>query len=291
MFDTDTDTHAAIIDVNESNINDVLQKSVDTPVLLDFWADWCEPCKALAPILEKVVADYDGALILAKINADQCQGITQQLGVRGLPTLKLVVKGQLVDELTGQQPEAAIRAMLEPHLGPVPGAEGDDPFLQQIQRARAMGAWDEAIAALRSAIQEQPEHWAYHGELVQVLIDAEQLDEARAVADQIQDEALQKQAHCRLEWVDMLAEAPDLDTLQARLQSDSNDLEARYYYGLHLILAGHAEQGLDLLLGVMRADRTFREDGARTALLKAFDLLGADPAVTHYRRQMFALLH
>ena len=102
------ETAAYIIDVNESNINDVLQQSMQKPVLLDFWAAWCEPCKTLAPILTKIADEYKGKFILAKIDADASPAITQQLGVRGLPTLKLVVQGQLVNELTGEHESSKV---------------------------------------------------------------------------------------------------------------------------------------------------------------------------------------
>ena len=282
-----------IVDVNETNINDVLQHSMQTPVLLDFWATWCEPCKTLGPILEKIANEYQGKLILAKIDADASPAIAQQLGVRGLPTLKLIVQGQLVNELTGAQPEATIREMLEPHLGKAEGGEpGDDPFLEQVKRAREMGAYDQAVEALQAAIQEQPKRWEYHAALVEVLIDAERLDDATQVANAIEDEKTKNSALTRLAFLDWLKDAPDAETVQAQLKTDPDDLNARYYFGLHLIMAGHNEEGLDLLLDVMRADRTFKEDGAKEALLKSFDLIGTgDPAVSKYRRKMFALLH
>lgn len=287
-----SDTSTFIVSVTEANINDVLQKSVETPVLLDFWADWCEPCKALAPILDKVATDYAGKFILAKIDADACQGITQQLGVKSLPTLKLVVQGKLVDELSGAQSESDILALLEKHVGAVEPDDGADPFLEQIQRARKMGANDQALAALQAAIAEQPERWEYHGALVEVLIDENRIDEAKDVAAKIGDETLKKAALVRLAFVDWLADAPAPDVLQQRLDESPQDIEARYYLGLHLTMAGHYDAGLDMLFSVMQADRQFKDDAARLALLKAFDLIGTGhPAVTQYRRKLFTLLH
>ncbi|MCG8313437.1 MAG: tetratricopeptide repeat protein [Pseudomonadales bacterium] len=282
-----------IVEVNETNINDVLQHSMQTPVLLDFWAAWCEPCKTLGPILEKIAKEYQGKFILAKIDADASPAIAQQLGVRGLPTLKLVVQGQLVNELTGAQPEASIREMLEPHIGKAEAEDSsEDPFLDQVKRAREMGAYDQAIEALQAAIQEQPKRWDYHAALVEVLIDADRLDDASQVANAIEDDKTKNSALTRLAFLDWLKDAPDAETVQAQLKDNPQDLNARYYFGLHLIMAGHNQEGLDLLLDVMRADRSFKEDGAKEALLKAFDLIGAgDPAVSKYRRKMFALLH
>lgn len=281
---------AYIVDVTEHNINDVLQHSMQTPVLLDFWAAWCEPCKAMAPILTKLADEYRGKFILAKIDADTSPAITQQLGVRGLPTLKLVVQGQLVDELTGAQPEAAIRQMLEPHVG-APEADDEDPFLAQIARARQMGAYDQAIEALQSALGEQPENWEYYSVLVDVLIDAGRLDDARQVADTIKDDKTRNAATVRLSFLEWLEDAPDVQTVQARLKENPDDVEARYYFGLHLLMAGYYAEGLELLLDVMKADRSFKDDGAKAALLKAFDMIGGDPAVSKVRRRMFALLH
>ncbi|MCG8670358.1 MAG: tetratricopeptide repeat protein [Pseudomonadales bacterium] len=282
-----------IVDVNETNINDVLQQSMQTPVLLDFWASWCEPCKTLGPILEKLANEYQGKFILAKIDSDASPAIAQQLGVRGLPTLKLVVQGQLVNELTGAQPEASIREMLEPHVGPAGEQEDDaDAFLQQVQRAREMGAYDQAIEALQAALQEQPERWEYHLALVDVLIDADRIDDAKQVVDAIKDDKTKNSALVKLSFLDWLKDAPDPQTVQEQLQQDPENLDARFYYALHLIMAGHEEPGLDLLLDIMRKDRSFRDDGAKEALLKAFDLIGSgNPAVSKYRRKLFALLH
>lgn len=281
---------AYIVDCNETNINDVLQQSMQVPVLLDFWAAWCEPCKSMAPILTKIADEYKGKFILAKIDADASPAITQQLGVRGLPTLKLVVQGQLVNELSGAQPEAAIRQMLEPHVGTADEADSD-PFLDQVNRARQMGAYDQAVDALQSALQEQPENWEYHGVLVEVLIDAGRLEDARQVADNISDEKTKKAATVRLSFLEWLEGAPDLQTVQSRLKENPDDIEARYYFGLHLLMAGHYAEGLELLLDVMKTDRKFKDDGAKEALLKAFDMIGGDPSVSKIRRRMFALLH
>lgn len=283
-----------IVEVNEANINDVLQQSMQTPVLLDFWASWCEPCKALAPILTKLADEYKGKFILAKIDSDASPAIAQQLGVRGLPTLKLVVQGQLVNELTGAQPETAIREMLEPHIGPSEGGEEDDAdaFLQQVQRARQMGAHDQAIDALQAAIEEHPERWEYHSALVEVLIDVERIDDATQVANAIKDDKIKNGALVRLSFLEWLKDAPDPQAVQERLKEDPDDLEARYYYALHLIMAGHYEPGLDLLLDIMKADRSFKDDGAKDAMLKSFDLIGAgNPAVSKFRRKLFAQLH
>ncbi len=289
-----SDAASYIVDVNEANINDVLQRSMQTPVLLDFWADWCEPCKTLAPILNKIVDEYQGAFILAKIDSDANPAIAQQLGVRGLPTLKLIVQGQLVNELTGAQPEATIREMLEPHVGPAKANTEDetDAFLKQVQRARQMGANDQAIDALQAAIQEHPERWEYHSALVEVLIDVERIDEATQVVNAIKDEKIQKGALVRLSFAEWLATAPDPQTVQAQSKADPDNIEARYYYGLHLIMAGHYEPGLDLLLDIVKADRSFKEDGAKAAMLKAFDLIGVgNSVVSRFRRKLFALLH
>lgn len=285
---------AYIVDVNEANINDVLQQSTQTPVLLDFWASWCEPCKTMAPILTKIADEYQGKFILAKIDSDASPAIAQQLGVRGLPTLKLVVQGQLVNELTGAQPEATIREMLEPHIGAAPeGSEDEgDAFLQQVARARQMGAYDQAIDALQAAIQEHSERWEYHSALVEVLLDANRIDDAKQVANAIKDDKIKKGALVRLSFMEWLEEAPDAQTVQARLKEDPEDIEARYYYALHLIMAGHYEPGLDLLLDIMKIDRQFKDDGAKDAMLKAFDLIGSgNPAVSKFRRKLFALLH
>lgn len=285
-----------IVEVDQTNIQEVIQLSLSVPVLLDFWADWCQPCKALAPVLQKLADEFKGRFILAKVNTDANPMLSQQLGVRSIPALKLVVKGQLADELNGAQPESAIRRWLEPHLGPAPveeePEEEGDVFVQQIQRARAMGAFEEALQALQSAVQEQPKVLEYQVLMADVLIDMERVDDAQQVLANISDAKLKANAVGRLFFLEELAGFESAQSLQFRVANDDKDAEARYFLAATCVLANEYEAAMELLLQVIALDRSFRDDGGRKALLKVFDMLGAnDPRVAPYRRRLFTSLH
>lgn len=284
-----------IIEVNETNVNDVVQLSARIPVLLDFWAEWCEPCKTLAPILEKLADEYQGAFVLAKVDADANQMLAQQLGVRSIPALKMIVQGQLAGELNGAQPEAELRTFLAQFVGEAPEAAEEAPdandFLGQVERARQMGAFDQAIDALQSAMQEQPNEIKFQTLLAEVLMDAERLDDAKAVLENIQDEKLKAPGLARLFFFQELQGFETAESLQYRVAQDSNDIEARYYLAATCVLANELEAAMELLLEIVSKDRQYKEDGARSALLKVFDMLEGDPLLAKYRRRLFASLH
>lgn len=285
-----------IVDVDQNNVHEIIQYSLKVPVLLDFWADWCQPCKALAPVLEKLANEFQGRFILAKVETDTNAALAQQLGVRSIPALKLVVKGQLAGELNGAQTEAEIRRLLESVLGPAPEAEEveeeGDAFTMQIQRARDMGAFEEALQALQAAVTEQPQSLEYQVLMADVLMDMDRVADASQVLDNIQDDKIKAAAVGRLFFLNELQGFETTESLQYRLANDEKDAEARYFMAANCVLAGEFEAAMELLLQVIALDRSFRDDGGRKALLKIFDMLGAtDPRVAPFRRRLFTSLH
>lgn len=285
-----------IVEVDQNNVHEIIQYSLKVPVLLDFWADWCQPCKALAPVLEKLANEFQGRFILAKVDTDANPMLSQQLGVRSIPALKLVVKGQLAGELNGAQPESEIRRLLESVIGPAPEQdeveEEGDPFTTQIQRARSLGAFEEALQALQAAVTEQPGELDYQVLMADVLMDMERLEDASQVLDNIQDDKVKATAVGRLFFLNELQGFETAESLQFRIANNDKDAEARYFMAANCVLAGEYEAGMELLLQVIAQDRAFRDDGARKALLKVFDMLGAaDPRVAPYRRRLFTSLH
>ena len=284
-----------IVNVDQNNVHEIIQHSLNVPVLLDFWATWCEPCKALAPVLEKLANEYQGRFILAKVDTDANPMLSQQLGVRSVPSLKLVVKGQLAGELNGAQPESEIRRMLEPFVGAAPEVKEEDEtdaFVVQIQRARNMGAFDQALQALQSAVKEQPETLEYQVLMADVLMDLERFDDAQQVLDNITNEKIKAEAVGRLFFLLELQGFTTAESLQYRVANNDQDVEAKYFLAANCVLAGEVEAAMELLLQVIMRDRSFRDDGARKALLKIFDMLGTtDPRVAPYRRRLFTSLH
>lgn len=283
-----------IIDVTPANLQHVLQASMQTPVIVDFWADWCQPCKQMAPLLEKLVRELDGRVLLAKVNADEQQEVAAQFQVRSLPTLKLVVQGRLVDELVGAQTEAALRQWLAPVLAE-PDPEADAAaFIEQVKLAIAHGHGADAEAALRDALVHEPAQHGFRAQLVEYLLGEGRLDDAQSVLAEIAEDVPElRPFRARFALLAELKEsAPvSLAELSARVAATPTP-EDLYQYGLRAAAAGQFEAGLAALLQMLRDHRDFGDGLARAALLKVFDCLPkGDPLASEYRRKMFNYLH
>lgn len=282
---------AYIIDVTMDNVRDVMAQSAQTPVLMDFWADWCEPCKVLMPILAKLAETYKGAFILAKINADQQAELAGHFGVRSLPTVKLVYQNQILEEFVGAKPESEIRAMLDKHL----------PSPTQSEHDQAMAAWqagdvETARAMLIKAIQDNPKDAAVAGDLLKLLASVGDMDTAQSLIDQLPEETRQSEQvkgfQNRMKFMARAAGLPDAATLQARLDKNPADSEALYQLALHRIVQDDFAAAMDLLLELMRRDRAYGDDAGRTTLLELFETLGSqNPLVRQYRQRLFTLMH
>ncbi|MBB3332023.1 putative thioredoxin [Halomonas campaniensis] len=278
-----------IIDVDQGNIQQVLELSMQVPVLLDCWAPWCEPCKNLMPVLEKLAREYRGAFILAKLNIDENQEIAAQLGVRSVPDVKLVSQGGLVDHFQGALPEKQIREWLGRYF---PAPE-DAPASPEEQAAEALAAGDAATARAlyEQLVQQHPQHYPYQVELARSLVALGQGEDARALLDNLppeeRDAAPARGVRASIEFGE---EAPSAEAIAALEGRD--DSEARYQRALRRVADGDYEAGLEDLLALMKQDRAWGDDAARRTLLRVFDALGADhPLTVAYRRKLFALLY
>lgn len=286
-----------IVDVTELNLESVLAQSMQLPVIVDFWASWCEPCQHMAPVLERLVTQLEGKVMLAKVNADEQQMIASQFGVRSLPTLKLVYQGRLVSELVGAQSESAIREWLAPVL-----AEGQGPseeqqleaFLEQIQLAIAHGHGAQAEQALRQAVGQQPEQYLLRAALVEFLLSEGRSAEAQSVLAEVAEDVPElRPFRNRFALLDSLSgQAPvSLQQLATRI-ADAPEPEELHSYGLQAAASGKFEQGLEALMRLLREYPDFKDGAAKAALLKVFDCLPkGDPLASRYRRQMFNYLH
>ncbi|MFY0989301.1 tetratricopeptide repeat protein [Halomonas sp. C05BenzN] len=278
-----------IIDVDTSNIQQLLETSMQVPVLLECWAPWCEPCKNLMPVLEKLAREYQGTFILAKLNIDENQEIAAQLGVRSVPDVKLISQGGLVDHFQGALPEKQIREWLGRYF---PAPE-DAPASPEEQAAEALAAGDAATARslYEQLVQQNPQHYPYQVELARALVAEGKPEDARGVLDNLppeeRDAAPARGVRASIEFGE---EAPSAEELAALTGRD--DSEARFKRALRQVADGDYEAGLESLLGVMKADRAYGDDAARKTLLRVFDALGADhPLTVAYRRKLFALLY
>jgi putative thioredoxin len=240
----------------------VVGASKQQPVLVDFWAPWCGPCRTLMPMLERIADDYAGRFTLAKVNTDEEQRIAGQFGIRSIPTVMLFHHGQVVEQFVGVQPEAAIRALLDKHLGA--RAEPDTTHARLEQAAAALELRD-AVAA------------------------AGAIHELEAVAA---DHPALKLLRAQLAFVEAANAEPDVPGLRARLERDPADAAARHALAAHYALAGDFATACTEWLELMRRDRRYGDDLARRSLLMAFNALGEGHELTlATRRRMAALLH
>ncbi|MCE8032917.1 tetratricopeptide repeat protein [Billgrantia tianxiuensis] len=287
--DTAPSDEQLIVDVDHNNIQQLLELSMQVPVLLDCWAPWCQPCKALMPILEKLTREYRGAFILAKLNIEDNQEIAAQLGVRSVPDVKLISQGGLVDHFQGALPEKEVREWLGRYF---PAPE-DAPASPEEQAAEALAQGDAATARAlyEQLVQQNPDHAPYQVELARALVAESRSEEALALLDNLppeeRDAAPARGVRASIEFRE---EAPGDDELAALAGRD--DSEARYKRALRQVADGDYESGLEGLLEVMRRDRGYGDDVARKTLLRVFDALGADhPLTVTYRRRLFTLLY
>jgi len=290
-----------IVHLDESNLIDVVvEGSLKQPVLVDFWADWCAPCKQLMPVLEKLAEEYQGAFILAKLDADANQEIVQQMGVRGFPTCRLFVNKQAVDEFTGALPESDIRKFLDQYVAAAKPAEIPEPAAEAtpVMQATALaeqGDNDGAKAILKQAQAEDPTNTEILVMLGQLSVADNDLDTARSCVTALSDEAKQEPAAKRLAGTLALADAADmsqsLDQLSAAVSADESNGEARYQLAIHTALQGDLKGGMDNLLEVIKREPDFQDGAASKQLIALFDVLGSDPLAGQYRRKMFAMLH
>lgn len=286
-----------IVEVNSANFESViLQGSMEHPVLIDFWADWCEPCKTLIPILEKLADEYQGGFILAKVDTEAEQAIAQQLGIRSLPTVKLVIQGQMVDEFSGALPEAEVRAFLEKHIQPAgePPADANDP-VEIAKMLQAQGQNDQALALLREAQAADPENGDIAIQLGLACVAVGSYDDATQCLGILKEDDAKKPEAAKLRGLLTLSEADDESrdeaSLTSALEADNTDSDAAYLLGIKQALRSDFETSINGLLALMQRDRAFGDDGARKAILSIFDIMGDDPLVGKLRRKMFNYLH
>ncbi len=251
----------------------VLTASQQVPVLVDFWAPWCQPCRILKPLLEKLAAEYGGKFILAKINSDENQDLSQRYGVRGIPAVKAFVGGQLADEFTGALPESQIREFLE-RLIPSPA----EPMRQEALALASAGDLPAARKLLADAINLDPTNDGAYLDFVALSIDANELNEAKELLDVIADRARDRNRveslHARLQLA-IAGGSVDIDVLRAQLAADVNHNEARLQLANALAVQQDYRGALENLIELVRRDRKWNDEAARKAMLNLFTLLAA----------------
>ncbi len=280
-----------IVNIDETNAAAMLiDESHKRPVLVDFWADWCAPCKTLMPMLEKIAQEYKGALLLAKVNADEQAMIAQQFGVRSLPTVVVMLNGQPVDGFAGAQPESAVRQMLQPYL---PSAW--DGLLQMAQEAMEQGDFASALTPLRQAWEESGQKlevtWLY----VRALIESKRLEEAEQLLDGVRladQDANYEQLRALLEIRREAARSPEVEALEKQLAENPDDLDVRHQLAVQCTDAGMFKEALEHLITILRKDLNHADGATKKALLDTIASLGkGDPLAAEYQRKLYSLLY
>ncbi|MBP6749756.1 MAG: thioredoxin [Xanthomonadaceae bacterium] len=282
--------HPPVFDATAERFEaDVIQRSLQTPVLIDFWAAWCQPCKIIGPILEKLAAEYNGAFVLAKIDVEAEQELAAAFRIQSIPTVVLVKDGQLTDGFQGALPEGQLREFLKTHgIEPAQAAEPEAPEVAPVANPAA------DAERLRLAIANEPENAELKLQLALALSQLGEAREAESLLDALpanlstDDRAIR--ARARLGFAALLKDAPPAAVLEAAVAVDPNDLNARHLLGAHRLVAGDTEAGLEEFLEMLRRDRGFREGLARKSLIDAFNTIEDEDVVGRYRRKMASLL-
>ncbi|OOG57378.1 thioredoxin [Rhodanobacter sp. C03] len=287
-----TDATAApahVFDVEQQSFEaDVLQASLTTPVLVDFWATWCEPCKTLGPMLEKLAAEYNGAFRLGKVDVDTQQELAGMFGIKSIPTVVLVKDGQVLDGFAGALPEGQLREFLSRHVQPLeaPAEAGGAEIVPETP--------EQAIDRLQQAIAAEPGKPDLKLDLALALMRAGQVDaaaaELAALPANLATDARAVRLRSELELAHALKDAPAKAQLQQRVQADANDWAAHDQLGVRLLLEGDAEAGLEQFLMILQKARDWNDGQAKKRLLAAFATLDDAELVSRYRRKMASLL-
>ena len=266
----------------------ILEVSNQKLVMIDFWADWCQPCKDLMPILEKLAREYGDALVLAKVNCDEQQEIAAQFGVRNLPTVMLVQGAQPVDGFAGVQPESQIREMLAKYL-PQP----EDEFVQQAQAFVAEGNYQEAFPVARQAYVLAPDNIDVKYLYIDCLIETGSIPAAKTELESITLVDQDSRYHSlvsKLELIEQAAESPELKQLQAALEAEPDNLQVRVDLAVQLQQAHKVEEALEMLLSVLKKDLNFG-DAKKTMLDMINALPDGEPLKSGFRRKVYSLLY
>jgi putative thioredoxin len=282
-----SDASAHVRDVSDAEFDTaVIARSREVPVLVDFWAAWCGPCRVLGPVLEKLAGERGGDFELVKVDTDRNPASAGRFQVRGIPHVVLFKGGQPVDQFTGALPETAVRAFLNKHC---PSAT--DRHVAAGLARLAAGDAAGAEAALAQVLAANPGHAGARLGMARVALQRRDAAAVHAHVERIPPQAPEREVGAHLEaaaaLVDAVAGAGDEATVAARVANQPDDLEARFALGVHHLAAGRHREALDAFLAVVERDRKWRDQAARKAMLTVFGVVGVrDPLANEYRRQL-----
>lgn len=268
---------------------EVILKSKDVPILVDFWATWCGPCKTLGPILEKLADEFAGGFLLAKVDVDKEQQLAGYFQIRSVPTVMLLKGGQIVDGFPGALTEGQLREFLKHH-----GIEAKAAETPVEDNAPVIVDPHEEVLRLRHALQAEPNRDELKLDLALALLKTGAATEAEKLLDalpaNLATDDRSVRARARLGFAALLKDAPPREPLLAAIAADENDLRARHLLGVRMIVEGDSEGGLKQFLEMLRRDRNYGDGLAKKSLIDAFRIIEDEDLVGAYRRKMASLL-
>ncbi|WP_295312543.1 thioredoxin [Roseobacter sp.] len=277
---------------------DVVEASQTIPVVVDFWAPWCGPCKTLGPQLEEAVRGAKGAVKMVKINVDEAQMIAGQLQIQSIPTVYAFYKGQPIDGFQGAVPQSEIKAFIDRVVKAAGGEAPGDELAEAVAAAEEMlgeGAASDAAQTFAAILGEDPNHAPAYAGLVRANIAMGELDQAEAILNgapaEISTAPELEAAHAQLELARQAEGAGPLDDLRAAVEANPDDMQARFDLAKALHANGDIEAAVDTLLELFRRDREWNDGAARTQLFTIFDALKPnDPVMLNGRRKLSSMI-
>ena len=268
--------------------SDVVDASQSMPVVLLFWAEQVPESAQVKGMAEKVMVDYDGKALLALSDVAQDQSLAPRLQVQGLPSIRIIHKGAMAEQIDGAVDETRLRTVMDALT-----QSSIDAMKGNLDQMLAVGDFATAVATLQQSIQEEPNNQALRVELADVLIRKGDLDDARTVLASIPEETEGRlRPQNRLEFVEEAAAMDSVEVLQAAVAANPQDLESRYALAIVQMVVGETELALQICLDILREDREFRDDIGRLTMIRIFDILGkGNETATKYRRKLFNALH
>ncbi len=276
-----------VVDLDTSNFeSEAVARSQELPVVVDFWAKWCGPCKTLGPTLEQLAEEYQGQFLLARVDVEQNPELAAQYQVQGIPAVKALVEGQVADEFTGTLPEQQIRQFIDRIL-----PSEAQRIVAQAREMKDQGRLEKADSLLDQALETDPNYAPAKLVQAEIRLAQQRLEEAKELLSRLpvkyEGEPEVTALKARLRFAQVAAEIASEEEATRSLEADPADLTARYQLAAYRVLAGDYQSAFEHLLEIVRQDRNFREDAGRQGMLALFDLLGnQDRLVSEYRTKL-----